>query len=209
MIGILGGTFDPIHFGHLRTALEVKHALRLNEIRLIPLRHAVHRDQPETPAKLRLQMVEAAISGTPGFSADDRELRRDSASYTIDTLLSLREELSEEEPLCLLMGSDAFKDFLSWHRPLDIAALAHLVIMTRPGQPAKINPPLQQFLAPRQTTDPTELRTTPGGHILFQRVTQLDISATRIRAMVANGDSPRFLLPDTVLEIIEREKLYL
>ncbi|RDH83292.1 MAG: nicotinic acid mononucleotide adenylyltransferase [endosymbiont of Escarpia spicata] len=208
MIGILGGTFDPIHFGHLRTALDVKHALRLDEIRLIPLRHAVHRDQPETPAKLRLQMVEAAVSDTPGFSADDRELRRDSASYTIDTLLSLREDLSEEEPLCLLMGSDAFKDFLSWHRPLDIAALAHLIIMTRPGQPAKIDPPLQQFLAPRQTTDPAELRTTPGGRILFQSVTQLDISATRIRAMVANGDSPRFLLPDAVLEIIEREKLY-
>ncbi|QYZ65946.1 MAG: nicotinate-nucleotide adenylyltransferase [Gammaproteobacteria bacterium (ex Lamellibrachia satsuma)] len=208
MIGILGGTFDPIHFGHLRTALDVKLALNLDEIRLTPLRHAVHRDQPETPAKLRLQMIEAAISGTPGFKTDDRELRRDSASYTIDTLLSLREELGEEEPLCLLMGSDAFKDFLSWHRPLDIATLAHLIIMTRPGQPAKIDPLLQQFLAPQQATDPAELRTTPGGRILFQTVTQLDISATHIRAMVANGDSPRFLLPDAVLEIIEQEKLY-
>ncbi|RDH89692.1 MAG: nicotinic acid mononucleotide adenylyltransferase [endosymbiont of Seepiophila jonesi] len=208
MIGILGGTFDPIHFGHLRTALDVKQALLLDQIRLIPLRHAVHRDQPETPAKLRLQMVEAAISGTPGFSADDRELRRGSASYTIDTLLSLREELGEEEPLCLLMGRDAFEDFLSWHHPLEIATLAHLIIMTRPGQPVKIDPPLQQFLAPRLTTDPTGLHTTPGGRILFQTFTQLDISATHIRAMVAKGDSPRFLLPDAVLEIIQREKLY-
>ncbi len=209
MIGILGGTFDPIHFGHLRTALDVKLALKLDEIRLIPLRQAVHREQPGTPAELRLRMVEAAISNKPGFVVDARELRRETASFTVDTLLSLREELGEEEPLCLLMGSDAFKDFLSWHRPLDIATLAHLIIMTRPGQSAKIDPPLQQFLTPRQTTDPTELSTEPGGRILFQTVTQLDISATRIRAMVANGDSPRFLLPDAVLEIIEQEKLYL
>ncbi|MBL3598591.1 MAG: nicotinate-nucleotide adenylyltransferase [gamma proteobacterium endosymbiont of Lamellibrachia anaximandri] len=209
MIGILGGTFDPIHFGHLRTALDVKLALKLDEIRLIPLRQAVHRDQPETPARLRLQMVNTAVSGTPGLKADDRELRRDSASYTVDTLLSLRDELGGEEPLCLLMGSDAFKDFLSWHRPLDITALAHLVIMTRPGQSTVANPALQQLVASRLTADPAELHTAPGGRILFQTVTQMDISATRIRAMVANGDSPRFLLPDAVLEIIEGEKLYL
>ncbi len=208
MIGILGGTFDPIHFGHLRTALDVKLALKLDEIRLIPLRHAVHRKQPDTPAKMRLRMVEAAISATPGFVVDERELRRDNASYTVDTLLSLREALGENDPLCLLMGSDAFEDFLSWHRPLDITALAHLVIMTRPGQSTVANPALQQLVASRLTADPADLHTAPGGRILLQTVTQLDISATRIRAMVANGDSPRFLLPDAVLEIIERENLY-
>ncbi len=209
MIGILGGTFDPIHFGHLRTALDVKQALKLDEIRLIPLRQAVHREQPDTPAEMRLRMVEAAISATPGFAVDEREIRRISASYTVDTLLSLREELSDDDPLCLLMGSDAFESFLTWFQPLDITALAHLVIMTRPGQSTVANPALQQLVASRLATDPAELHSAPAGRILFQPVTQLDISATNIRTMVANGEIPRFLLPDAVLEIIEREKLYL
>jgi nicotinate-nucleotide adenylyltransferase len=116
MIGILGGTFDPIHFGHLRTALDVRQGVGLDQVRYIPLHRAVHRDQPETPAELRMRMVQAAIAGEPSFVADDRELQRAGDSYSVDTLNSLREEFPDES-LCLLLGMDAFNGFADWHRP--------------------------------------------------------------------------------------------
>ncbi len=132
MIGILGGTFDPIHFGHLRTALDVMQAVGLEQVRFIPLHRAVHRGQPETAVSLRLQMVQAAIAGQPGFVADDRELRRAGDSYTIDTLTSLRRDYPQS-PLCLLLGMDAFNGFADWRQPEAILRLAHLIVMHRPG----------------------------------------------------------------------------
>ncbi|MES9960741.1 MAG: nicotinate-nucleotide adenylyltransferase [Sedimenticola sp.] len=202
MIGILGGTFDPIHYGHLRTALDVQQALALDEIRLIPLRDPPHRDSPATSARQRLAMVQAAVEGIANFRVDDRELKREGKSYSVDTLRSLRRELGDDLPICLIMGSDAFSGFAGWHRPDEILDLAHLVIMQRPGES-------HADLYPEHVTDtPSRLSTQRGGLILFQTVTQLEISATDIRERVAQGSSPRFLLPDGVLEIIEAEHLY-
>lgn len=134
MIGILGGTFDPVHYGHLRTALDVQEALGLNEIRLIPLRDPPHRSAPLAPASQRLALLRAAIKDNPGFAVDSRELERSGKSYSVDTLHSLKQE-QPERVLCLLLGSDAFDGFPEWHEPERILQLAHLVVMQRPGEP--------------------------------------------------------------------------
>ncbi|MCP4126020.1 MAG: nicotinate-nucleotide adenylyltransferase [Gammaproteobacteria bacterium] len=201
MIGILGGTFDPIHHGHLRPALDVQQALELDELRLIPLRDPPHRRQPSTTPKQRLEMVQAAINGVPGLSVDRRELERAGKSYTLLTLQSLREELGET-PICLILGQDAFTGFAQWHRPEEILQLAHLVVMQRPGESGQ-NP-----YPERLTEEPDDLRSNPDGKIYLQPVTQLDISSTRIRAMLQAGQSPSYLLPAAVLTIIDRDGLY-
>ncbi len=207
MIGILGGTFDPIHFGHLRTALDVQQAVGLEQVRFIPLHGAVHRDQPETPAELRLRMVQAAIAGEPSFVADERELQRAGDSYSVDTLGSLRQEFPDQ-PLCLLLGMDAFNGFADWHRPREILRLAHLIVMHRPGSGEPKDARVRDILESHRCTHPTQLKARKGGLIHLQGVTQLDISATRIRALVAAGLSPHYLLPESVLALIRENRLY-
>lgn len=208
MIGILGGTFDPIHFGHLRPALELLQDLPLQEVRFVPLRTAVHRTQPVATAAQRLAMVQAAVKNQPGFIADDRELRRTGNSYSYDTLASLRAELGARLPICLLTGLDAFAELPTWYRWRDIADLAHWVVMRRPGVDMVTDPALRHWMEPRLAKDPAVLTRTPGGWVLFRDVTQLDISATAIRAQIALGLSPGFLIPEDVLAFIEREGLY-
>ena len=201
MIGILGGTFDPIHLGHLRTALDVMQGLELEELRLIPLRDPPHREKPTSTPEQRLEMLQAAIAGVPRLRVDQRELDRAGKSYSLLTLQSLREELGDI-PICLILGQDAFQGFLDWHKPEQILQLAHLVIMQRPGQP------LQNHYPERLTDNPDELKSSTDGKIYLQPVTQLDISSTRIRGMLQAGQSPRYLLPEAVLAIIERDGLY-
>ena len=207
MIGILGGTFDPVHFGHLRTALDVMQGVGLAEVRFIPLHRAVHREQPQTPGSLRLQMLQLAIADQPGFVVDDRELRRRGDSYMVDTLDSLRDDVGQQ-PLCLILGGDAFRHFLSWRQPRVILQLAHLVVMQRPSHERIDDPQLRRLLEDHRADHRDELRQAPAGRILFQPVTQLAISSTKIRALVAAGHSPRFLLPESVLQLLERQGLY-
>lgn len=201
MIGILGGSFDPIHYGHLRTALDVQQTLNLEQIRLIPLLNPPHRDVLASGAETRLAMVRAAVADEPRFRVDDRELARSGKSYTLDTLLSLREELGEQ-PICLLLGTDAFRGFPGWHKPGEILKQAHLVVMQRPGTARP------EIYPERTVAAPNALNSSSAGRILFLPVTQLDISATRIRAMLRMGLSPRYLLPEAVLSIIQQQGLY-
>ncbi|MFZ1538560.1 MAG: nicotinate-nucleotide adenylyltransferase [Chromatiaceae bacterium] len=212
MMGVLGGTFDPVHFGHLRPALEVRQDLGLREVRLIPLCQAVHRPQPLASPAQRLAMLKLAVAGEPGMCIDDRELRRPGASYTYETLVELRSELGPEEGICLLLGADAFAGFLSWHRPDDILSLAHLVVMGRPGDThcvtAAKDEDLRTWAAPRLCSSSSRLAEVPSGRIWFQDVTSLAISATRIRRLVALGLSPRYLLPDAVIALIVGDNLY-
>jgi nicotinate-nucleotide adenylyltransferase len=204
MIGIFGGTFDPVHYGHLRSALEVKELFGLDEIRLIPCYQPPHRDQPKASATMRLQMLQQAINHEPGLVVDSRELDRAGPSYMVDTLKSLREEFSEQT-LLLFIGSDAFENLTRWHCWQQLFAYAHLVVLTRPGYAIKS---LDSFFNPRLANAKTELSKTPAGSIFFQPVTQLDISATAIRNMIALKQSPRFLLPDAVIEYIQQHQLY-
>ena len=203
MIGIFGGTFDPIHNGHLRTALDVYEALALEELRFVPLGQAVHRDQPQTPARQRLDMLQAAIEGQAGFVVDERELNLSRPSYSVHTLQSLREELGNAVPLCLLMGRDAFLGFADWHQPEKILQLAHLVVMDRPGHGLPEAGALHDLMQGRVTRKADDLKGTPGGYILFQPVTRLDISSSDIRQRLADGRSIRWLVPEAVWAMLQ------
>ncbi|PQJ96533.1 nicotinate-nucleotide adenylyltransferase [Chromatium okenii] len=208
MIGILGGTFDPIHFGHLRPALDCLQGLSFNEIRMMPLKVAVHRPQPQASTAQRVQMLKAALVDQTDLTLDTRELERSGSSFSYDTLMALRAELGGDIPLCLLLGADAFANFLTWHRPHDILKLAHLVVMARPGD-APIDDALATLLQMHGCAEQAALTAAPAGRILwYSQATQLAISSTQIRQLIAQGFSPRYLLPDAVLALIEREQLY-
>ncbi len=204
MIGIFGGTFDPIHYGHLRSALEVKEIFNLTEVRLIPSAQPPHRQQPVATAVIRLQMLALAICDQPGFVADDRELQREGRSYMIDTLRSLRQDFPNQS-LLLFMGSDAFNKLTTWHHWQDLFVYAHVVVLTRPGFKTQH---LDDFFAVRLIADAQILANHKAGRLFFQPVTQLDISATAIRQMIAHGKNPRFLLPDAVITAIKQHRLY-
>ncbi len=203
-IGVLGGTFDPVHHGHLRIALDACELLGLDHVRLIPLARAVHRAQPQTPAALRLAMLEAATAGQPRLRVDDRELRRAGASYTVDTLRSLREDMPER-PLCLLLGEDAFAGFPGWRAPGEILELANIAVLQRPGHPLPDDPAVQHLLDSHRGEHRTAKHS---GAILLCPVTQLEIAASDIRARVAAGRSIDFLVPPAVAALIEERGLY-
>lgn len=208
-LGILGGTFDPIHYGHLRPALELLEGLGLAAIHFVPCAIPPHRHLPVASAEQRLAMVRLALEGVAGLQADDRELHRSGPSYMVDTLESLRAERGEQ-PLCLILGLDAFLGLDRWHRWERILELSHVVIAHRPGWKlaGQASASIQELLKMRQITDPQGLCREKAGMILFQAVTQLDISATSIRSRLAEGRQVRYLLPDPVLEYIERQGLY-
>jgi len=206
-IGILGGTFDPVHIGHLRSALEVVEFMGLDEVRLLPNARPPHRDTPQVAAQDRLAMVRGAVQGVERLSVDDRELARDKPSYTIDSLESLRAELGADDQLFLLLGWDAFCGLPGWHRWEELLKHCHILVLQRPD--ADVEPPdeLRNLLAARSESDPTAM-SGPAGHISFVWQTPLSVSATQIRQLLASGKSVRFLVPDAVLAYIETHGLY-
>ncbi len=206
-IGIFGGTFDPIHFGHLRTAFELMQVLKLEELRFVPAGDPPHRDSPLAAAGLRLEMVRAAIAGQPGFTVDDREVRRDGPSYTVTTLGELREE-SPRRPICLVVGMDAFLGMDRWHKWREILRLAHVTVAHRPGWRAPTEGTLGKLLAERGTDRVTDLMDTQAGSVFVHPVTQLEISSTDLRDIIVNGRDPRYLVPDAVCEIIRETGCY-
>ena len=206
-IGILGGTFDPVHYGHLRPALEVLEALDLAGVRFIPCRLPSHRGQPVATPEQRLTLLQLAVADQPGFLVDDRELHRDGPSYMVDTLASLRAEVGAT-PLCLLLGMDAFAGLTTWRHWQEIPELAHLVVTNRPNAGPPLSNTLNELVEQRKIRQPEALRECPAGGILFQPVTQLGISATRIRHLLAQGRSPRYLLPEAVWNCIREQGLY-
>jgi nicotinate-nucleotide adenylyltransferase len=206
-IGIFGGTFDPIHYGHLRTALELTQALSLARVHFIPCANPPHRSAPMTPARLRLRMVKAAVRGQPNFVADDRELKRNGVSYTVDTLASLRADYPRV-PLCLLLGMDAFLHLPQWHRWRDLLTLAHVVVAHRPGWQAPRSGALGALLRERRTRAAKELAATRAGRVHVEAVTQLEISSTDLRAAIRRGLDPKFLMPEAVRKIITETECY-
>jgi len=206
-MGIFGGTFDPIHFGHLRTAFEMLQALRFAEVRFMPCGSPPHRGEPVADAALRLRMVRVATEGQHGFLVDDRELQRDGPSYSVDTLTALRSEYPLT-PLALMIGMDAFLGLPKWYHWREILQLSHIVVAHRPGWRAPDMGPLGELLADRGTHRIGDLHQARSGHIYIHDVTQLEISSTEIRELVAAGRDPRFLLPDAVRAVIEESGCY-
>ena len=206
-IGILGGTFDPVHIGHLRSALGVAELLELDEMRLVPCARPPHRETPSSTAEHRLAMVRCAVGGQLPLRVDDRELRRDKPSYTIDTLESLREELGPELKLYLLLGWDAFCGLPSWHRWLELLDYCHILVLQRPDADSEPPEALRNLLAARTVSTPEALIGS-AGHITFIWQTPLAISATQIRQLLSCGRSVRFLVPDAVLAYINTHGLY-
>ncbi len=211
-IGLLGGTFNPIHFGHLRMAQELATAVHLDTIRFIPSANPPHKTTPNVSAEHRAEMVRLAIENNPTLRLDIRELKRTGASYTVDTLTSLREELGKDISLVLIMGSDAFTKFNTWHRWEEIIQLCHIALVERPQNIASKSEPLAKvlntFLQNHYTENGDDLSTAAAGLVTMQRITALDISSTSIRNILHNKGSARYLLPDRVIDYIAQNKLY-
>jgi nicotinate-nucleotide adenylyltransferase len=206
-IGLFGGTFDPIHYAHLRTAFELLQALKLGQVRFLPAGNPPHRLDPLAPSDLRLQMVRAAVAGQPGFTVDDREIRRSGVSYSIDTLTELRHEYPERS-LCLLLGMDAFLGVPTWHRWSEIFQLCHVVVAHRPGWKAPITGPLGEVMVDRGTGSVRDLHSSPAGRIYVRAVTQLEIASTDLRALIMSGQDLRYLVPEPVRDLIARSGCY-
>ncbi|MGH8477878.1 MAG: nicotinate-nucleotide adenylyltransferase [Methylococcales bacterium] len=207
MIGVMGGTFDPVHFGHLRAALEVRESLDLNELRLVPAREPPHRAMPVASAELRLLMLRCAIRSQAGLLVDTREIERHGPSYTYDTLYSMREERPHEN-LGLILGTDAFCGLRGWYRWPELRKLAHFIVVHRPGCEIRMSEDFARQNGLPIANRIEDLWRNPAGCVIFQKVTQLDISSTAIREMIRQNKSPEFLLPEAVIEFITEQHLY-
>ena len=205
MIGIFGGSFDPIHYGHLRTARELATALSLTQVRFIPSAHPPHRAPPVAAAGDRLKMLQLALADESGFVADDRELRRAGPSYTLLTLESLHAELGAVS-LYLIVGMDAFLGLDRWHRWQELWSHAHIVALPRPGW--SVEQRLPDWAQSRLCRDASELRQQPSGRLWVQSLTERDVSSTQIRAALARGESPANEVPPAVLRYIKDNRLY-
>lgn len=213
-IGVLGGTFDPIHYGHLRFASDVRAALGLAHVLMIPAGVPPHRASPVASPAQRLEMTRLACAEFPGLVADGREVERAGPSYTVDTLESLHEQ-DRGRPLALLLGVDAFMGLAGWHRWERLFTLAHLIVVERPGtafDPDALAPQLRTQWERRVATDPSRLSRQLAGAIVRVPVAPQPISASAIRAELAQGAAGRAqvagLLPPAVLTYIDRNQLY-
>ena len=212
-VGILGGTFDPIHFGHLRLAQELAHTLKLTKVRFVPSGTPPHRAAPGSGIAHRVAMTRLAVATNPLFDVDERETRRSGPAYTFDTLTELRAELGATSSLVLLLGADAFLEFATWHRWHELFGLTHVAVAHRPGFPVErwrdsMPQPLAREYAARLMQQPLAVHLAPAGGIVVMPITALDISATAIRELMRTGGSPRYLLPDPVLDYIQAQNLY-
>lgn len=211
MLGLFGGTFDPVHFGHLRLAEEAISHLGLSSVRWIPAGQPPHRGTPQVTPQQRLAMVLRSTAKNEQFFVDSAEVDAERASYTVETLARLRRELDSTQPLVLLVGADAFAGLSTWHRWREIFSLAHIAVSHRPGFPvelASLPHELATEFADRHQLDAAALNVAPAGGIVTFAMTQLAISATQIRKLIASGKSARYLLPDPVLDYIQTHQLY-
>ncbi len=211
-IGLLGGTFNPIHFGHLRIAEELRENLKLDQVRFIPSANPPHKNQPKVTAEQRAEMVSAAIAPHPNFILDTQELKRKGASYTIDTLKHLRLQFGPNSSLCFIMGSDAFVKLETWHQWESLLDYCHIVLVNRPqdanNSQAKISTRLESFLSEHYTEQADDLSERPHGLIHMQAVTPLAISSSMIRQLASQQQSIRYLTPPSVIDQIQSQALY-
>ncbi|MDY6829092.1 MAG: nicotinate-nucleotide adenylyltransferase [Pseudomonadota bacterium] len=207
-IGFLGGTFDPVHFGHLRMAYEVRERLGLDRMHLVPCASPYHRGEPASPAPVRVGLLRAALEGQSALVCDERDLSRPGPTYSIDTLASLRDEFGDAPCLVMVLGQDAYRHLESWHRWQTLLDLGHLVVVQRPGSVQAPPPGLARWEQAHQAPSIEALLATNHGHVLHLEARLLEISSTDIRAQVAAGRSPRYLLPAAVEQRILELGLY-
>jgi nicotinate-nucleotide adenylyltransferase len=207
-VAIFGGTFDPIHHGHLRVAWEVAEQVGC-EVRLLPSALPPHRAAPGADGDHRAAMIALALAGQERLRLDRHELDRKGPSYSVDTLAQLRTELGPDRPLLFILGADAFRALPSWQRWRELTGLAHLLVMTRPRQRLdRLDPDLHAAMVGRWTGLVERLRSEPSGRVMVLRVTPLAISSSLIRAALTGGRSPRYLLPEAVLDYLQAHGLY-
>jgi len=206
-VAIFGGTFDPVHYGHLRAAAEISERLKVSDFRLVPAGRPPHRDGTWAEPFHRLAMLELAVAPYSDLHVDEREVRRDGPSFMVETLESVRAEIGAV-PLLLCVGQDAANQLDQWHRWQDLPTLAHLVVMTRPRSAPRYPAALAEVLESRRVKRARDLMRSPAGLVCHVEVTQLAISSTDIRRQLARGWDPRFLLPATVLSYIRKHGLY-
>ena len=204
---IFGGTFDPVHYGHLRAALEIRSLLNIDSITLMPSGSPAHRTNTVSPVRHRVEMLKMAVAGLEGFKLDLREVERNGPSFTVESLLEIRQQ-SADIPIICVIGQDSANTLNSWHRWKELFSLAHLVIMSRPGDLEDYPDELANEFIGRKITHPASLFDSLAGQVLSVPVTGLAISSKHIRALLERGETPRFLLPDTVLAYIRQIGLY-
>ena len=206
-LGLLGGAFDPVHIGHLRGAIAVREHLGLERVDFLPAAQSPLKDAATVAAADRLAMLEAAVQDVPGLGVDARELGREGPSYTVDTLIELRREVGQARPLIWIVGTDILPSLPKWSRWQQLLELTHLVILARPGADS---PPsaVTQWLD-QHRIDQNALLASPAGGVMTLDQPVLDIASSDIRTLLAAGRNPRFLLPDVVMEYIERHKLFM
>ncbi len=202
MIGIFGGSFDPVHIGHLRLARQVQERLHLDQIQFLPCANPVHRQQPLAAANDRLAMLELAVSDQPGWQISTIELDRSGPSYSIDSLRLIHAQ-QPQHSLCLLLGVDAFNAIESWKSPEQILKLAHLVVCRRPGLELD-----REVFNEHQVSDPGLLQTALSGFILPLDIDETDCSSTEVRGLLNSGESVADCLPSAVADYINQYKLY-
>jgi nicotinate-nucleotide adenylyltransferase len=207
-LALFGGTFDPVHYGHLRCAEEARQKLDLDQLCLLPAGTPPHRRAPLATAKQRLKMLQLAQAEFPHLVIDDREIRRGGTSYMVDTLKSFRQECSKR-PLMLLIGQDAANDLHSWYEWEQLFELAHIVILTRPNVKANYRQDLAKKIQRRLISDLQKLHLSESGSVLHLEVASIDISATTIKSIMRLGRSPRSMMPAAVWDYINENHLYL
>ena len=206
---MLGGTFDPVHNGHLRTALEVLERLSLDRLLLVPVNTPALRSAARASPAQRLAMLGIATRDEARLVVDDREIRRGGVSYSIDTLRAIRHEIGDTDSLCMVLGEDAYAGLERWKDWRQLLDYAHIVVLTRPGETPAPHGALAAWTEEHLALDPAHaLARASRGSILRLELTQLAISSTQVRALLAEGRSPRYLLPDGVLEYIRNHRIY-
>ena len=209
LYALFGGTFDPVHYGHLRPVAALAQQAGLQKVIFLPNRVPPHRPQPEASPQQRLKMLELATAGNSLFTVDSRELQRTSTSYSIETLEIFRKELGESQPLSFIIGQDSLLSLHRWYRWQSILSLCHLVVCARPGYAMTLErPELQRWLHNHRVFSAERLRQRPCGHIWFADTVLLDISATDIRKRYHQGGSCCQLIPESVRRYIELQGLY-
>ena len=226
MIGILGGSFDPIHFGHIKSALALLEHFEFEQIRFVPCQLSPLKERVFANAHHRWQMLNLVCSSQPKLMADDRELKRQGRSYTIDSLIELREEIGNNQSIVLILGMDAYLEFCKWHRYEEILSYCHLLLMQRPGYNLSESEPIlvsyselenqqnleieceKEYFWLHKTEDDEQLGAVPHGKIYMSDLEKIDISSTLIRETIAQGQQPKYMLPGNVWNYVQRNKLY-